>query len=419
MQRISDKHAAMAREARDLLIKEAGRCEDRTQLEDTAVRILSKFANAPGLIHRICESFNSGKSVYKFASGNDETRPEDFAILDGDRVADRIAKQAMAVEMKKCAAFAPRFTENRPEAAPMAKVASAPEKSPAEYLELDMRQPMIPITINNVLDHQGDLINKLAFAVDRAKLDKANAFDSLEREASHMNKSAKAEVSSIGSAYYKELFAEAAEIFKTDAPLRKFASTPKCPNTPVFEKLENLIEKSYIVDNYQQLLKTAAADMCDNIRKLADAYHEHCELEKMASGMNDLLTGALAGTALPEAFGLKGESKADIYNSLRTPDVENVLRELEMKRNFYEVYADDYISSFPLEQVQDAYNAAIQKLPDKLKAHPSSATQLIRSWVTKTLSHGGVVSAEDAADVMEAADKLRSETGIVGNPFRD
>lgn len=419
MQRISDKHAEMAKEARDQLIKEAGRCENREQLEDSAVRILSKFADAPGIIHRVCESFNSGKSVYKFATGNDQTRPQDFAILNADQVEKRILQKAGTREMKKYASFSPRFTENTPVTTGLPKAASASEmRNPAEYLELDMRKPMIPITISNVLNHQGELINKLAFAVDRAKLEKARALEDLTREASHMDKIAKHEVSSIGSAYYKDLFAEAADIFKTDMPLRKFAAAPQCPDTPAFNKLETFVEKSYIVDNYQQLLKTAAADMCGNLRKLANAYRLYTLIEKRAGGLNDLVTGAVAGSVLPEAFGLKHETKADIYDSLRTPSVDNVLRELEMKRNFYEVYADDYISSFPLEQVQDAYNAAIQKLPDKLKAHPSSATQLIRSWVTKTLSHGGVVSAEDAADVMEAADKLRNETGGIGNPFK-
>lgn len=419
MQKISDKNAALAKEARDLLIKEAGRCEDRQQLEDTAVNILSKFASMPGIARRVCESFNSGKSVYKFTSGNDQTRPEDFAILDVDRVCDRIVKQACAQEFSKTASFAPKFGTVELPVAIMKKTASAeePSKTPAEYLEMDFRRPMLPITLNNVLTHQCDLFHKLASAFADARMAKANALDTLAREASHMSKEARAEVSSIGSAYYKEFFNEASELFKTDLPLRKFASTPQIPNTPVFDKLEDFAEKSYICDNYQELIKTAAADICNNVRRLAGAYRIFRLMEKKAAGMNDMLTGALAGTVLPEAFGLSAGSKKDIYNELRNPNVENVLRELEMKRNFYEVYADDYISSFPLEQVQDAYNAAIQKLPDKLKSHPSSATQLIRSWVTKTLSHGGVVSAEDAADVMEAADKMRGETGGVGNPY--
>ena len=110
--------------------------------------------------------------------------------------------------------------------------------------------------------------------------------------------------------------------------------------------------------------------------------------------------------------------KAAVYDKILNNNVRNMLRELEVRRNFYEVYADDYISTFPVDDVRTAYNVAIQKLPERMRRHPSSATQLVRGWVTKMLSRGNVTSAEDAEDVMNAAVNLRNE-GFELNPYRE
>lgn len=417
--RNEDKNVKIAQETLTELVEKAGACENRDELNKIAAGVLSKLANHPGVIDRVCEAFNSNKALYKLSNKDPEVRGGDFLLLNAGEIKGLINKTAGAREMKKLASLKPRFYET-PKAAEkpieMKKTASA--FNPADCIELDTRPGFENITICNVLDHQEDVLTKLAFAIDQADLAEQKALDKLERKISHLSKEAKASIASIGAAHYGELFKDIAPMFG-EVSLKKFASAPKLPEEEIYKLMDDCVERAYIKDNYKGLLKAACADVCDNLRKLAGAYNlARLSMRKRASVV-DMATGLVGGTVLPEALGLKDENKAKAYSSIMNQNVGNLLRELEMKRNFYEIYNDDYISTFPIHQVQDAYNAAIQKLPEKLKRHPSSATQLIRSWVTKTLSHGGITSAADAADVLEAASKLRFERSVDENPFEE
>jgi hypothetical protein len=419
--RNDDNNVKAAQQALDELVKVAGACEDSDQLHTKAADILSKLANHPGVIDRVCDAFNSNKALYKLSSADAEVRGGDFALIDKNRIHSQITKTASAREMKKLVTLKPRFYSNtKPEKQPTEQVKkTASAFNPAACIELNTAPGMLTVTINNVLNRVEDTFQKLAHAVEEHSIECEIAVDAVTREATHMSKQAKAETKSIGSAYYGELFASFDKTFDTDLPLRKFASTPVCPNTPVFQKIAHAVECEYVRDNTKALLKQAAADTAELLRKLAGAYNLYRIGMRKSASIADTMVGAAIGSTfdeVPTAFGLDTDKKSEREKVLNA-NVSNALRELETRRNFYEVYNDPYISTFPMEQVQDAYNSAIQKLPERLKAHPSSAVQLIRSWVTKTLSHGGVTSAEDAADVLEAASKMRFENMGASNPF--
>lgn len=418
--RNDDNNVKMAQQALSELVKVAGACEDQDQLNRAATKVLSKLANHPGLIDRVCEAFNSNKALYKLSNKDPEVRGGDFLLLNSRTIGGLINKTVSQREIKKMASLKPRFyatPKETPEVPEMEKEASA--FNPAECIELNTSPGMLPLTISNVLDHVDDTLQKLAHAIDVNSLEHDSALDSVKREASHMSKQAKAETMSIGSAHYCELFDELKSMFETELPLRKFASAPECPDTKVFNKIATAVETGYVLDNSKQLLKQAAADTVELLWKLTGAYNLYRIGMRKSASVGDVVMGALVGDTvkgIPEAFGTDATTEGEREKILNA-NVANALRELETRRNFYEVYNDPYISTFPMSQVQDAYNAAIQKLPERLKAHPSSAVQLIRSWVTKTLSHGGITSAEDAADVMEAASKMRFETTKSNNPF--
>ena len=414
-----NRNISDAKHALDLLVKEAGACEDREQLEKVAASILgAELGDRYGVAQRVCDAFNSNKALYKLSSKDVNVRENDFAILDSNHVINLMKKSTSGNAVKKLANLQPKFYANTPENPPkheMKKTASA--FNPADCIDLGTSSN-VPLNIVNTLNHVEDTLQKLAHAIDRYEDNATRAMDKVERESVHMSKEAKAETYSIGSAYYGALFAPFEQTFETDAPLRKFASAPVILNTKIFGMVDDAVLANYELNNSKALLKQAAADFVGVIKKLAGAYNLY-RLRKKA-GVGGTIIGTALGntikTGLPEALGLdttvEGE-KAKLLNA----NVANMLKELETRRNFYEVYDDPFISTFPLEQVQSAYNTAIQKLPENLKAHPSSATQLIRSWVTKQLSHGGITSAEDAADVLEAANKLRYETRNTGNPF--
>jgi flagellar biosynthesis chaperone FliJ len=387
------------------------------------VEIFGKdLEDSPELTRRACEAFNSSKSQYKFTYGNDKTRDADFAILDPNKVIKDITKGRQLKDVKSHTGkkYKAVFTENRDDKDQskdsLEKAASAEAPiDPATYIELDTRPEMLGVTISNTLNHQRDMLLKLAYGIDDAETDIHKAQEDVERAAAHLDKIAAGRVVSIASAHYGKLFDGVREAFPTYLPLLKFAADPVVPNDPIFEKIANYTEKAYIRDNKKQLLKQAAADISGCLRKLASCYNL---LRKNAGGIGATMLGSALGPSLREALNLDKGRKNEVYNKLLNTNVQNILRELETKRNFYEVYADDYISSFPVSDVQVAYNNAIQKLPESLRKHPSSATQLVRSWVIKMLSRGSVTSAEDASDVLDAARAMRFE-GRDQNPYED
>ena len=413
---MADKNVEMAREALNSLIKVAGGCEDRDELHKQAVAILgAKLGQNEGLIKNACMAFNSNKAVYKLSNATDETRDNDFAILSPDAVFSDICKQASAKEVKKVASMKPVFRHVEPKAeTSLKKAASGEVYNPANDIEIDPSVRNMGLTIYNALNGAVKVVQKIATGVDMARNSHCNALDNVNRVISGLPKQAAAEVRSIVESTYGTL---TEGIKWQEHELKKYASAPKMPKGGVYDQLEDVAIKSFVRTNREKLLKTACAEFAQTAVKLAGAYNlQKYTLRKKADGIASRIVGTAIGTALPEVLGLHGGLSAKNYEDIMNPNVRNVLRELEMKRNFFEVYDDDYISTFPIEQVQTAYNSAIQKLPDKLKKHPSTATQLIRSWVTKQLSHGGVTSAEDAEDVMKAAESMRNEN-IDINPF--
>ena len=423
MDKIDNKDVSRARDALTKFISASKGCEDSASLEKKAVEIFGKdLENSPELARRACEAFNSSKSQYKFTYGTDETRDADFAILDPDKVLKGIKENKQLKEVKEHTGkkYKATFSENPTETAEdkkgehkLGKVASAETVvDPATYIELDNRPEMLGVTISNILDHQRDTLMKLAYDIDSANTEIHRAHEEVSRAASHLDKIAAGRVVSIAQAHYGKYFDGLQEIFPKDLRLLKFAADPVVPNDAVFEKIANYAEKVYICDNKKQLLKQASADISTCLRKLASCYN----LLRKNAGVGSTMIGSALGPSLREALGLDTGQKNKVYEKLLNSNVQNVLRELETKRNFYEVYADDYISTFPVSDVQVAYNNAIQKLPESLRKHPSSATQLVRSWVIKMLSRGSVTSAEDADDVLNAAKAMRSE-GQYRNPY--
>ena len=414
-----DKNVEIARAALDTLVKTAGGCEDRDELHQKAVDIFgAKLCTNEGLIKNACMAFNSNKAVYKLSSAKDDTRGNDFVVLNPDQVYKDICKVASAREVQKVAGAVihPTFTHSVPKAqTSLKKAASGISSNPADFIEIDPSVRNMGLTIYNALKSAAGVVHKIATGVDIARHSYCSAVDNTNRVIAGMPKSAAAEAGSIATTKYGSLLHD---LQWGDQPLKKYASSPMMPEGGVYDQISDVAQKAFVHESRKNLLKVACAEFAQTANRLAGAYNlQKYSLRKQA-GFVSTMAGTAVGNAAPGIFGLTSGEKDKLYNELMNTNVQNTLRELELKRNFFEVYDDDYISTFPIEQVQDAYNAAVQKLPEKLKKHPSSATQLIRSWVTKQLSHGGVTSAEDAEDVFKAAESMRNER-IDVNPFSE
>ena len=84
---------------------------------------------------------------------------------------------------------------------------------------------------------------------------------------------------------------------------------------------------------------------------------------------------------MPDAFGITDGDYNKVAEKLFTPTVQNKVRELSTKRALYELYNDDYISSFSDDQIVDAFNQVLQQLPPNERLRPALNTALIKSRV--------------------------------------
>lgn len=400
----------LAQGALNELIKCAGGCEDREKLEEEAVRVFEKLANHKPLIKRACEAFNSNKAVCYLSKHADADRGNDFAILDADSIIAKISNRGSQRELKKAASLHPLFYTETSEttAKGIEKAASTGTFDPVSEVKLNINPEVLDINIINMLDQQEDALSKLAFGKDAAEFKEAEALDKVYRTASHLGKQAKADALSICSAHYGPLMDDKlSEALKTDLPLRKFAAAPIPPKGGIYDDVENYMSCKMVSEARGEMLKEASCELVDTLRKLAGAYN----LYKVAGGL--LATSAMATVASPafrKTVGLSDDDEAALLDSTITPNLKNVLSEMELKRSFFDVLNDDYISTFPVEQVQEAYNLALQKLPPKARMQPSLHTAVLRGWVTKYLSHGGTASAEDTEDVLKASRYLNGLT---------
>ena len=403
-----ENNVKLAQDALNELIKCAGGCEDRGKLEDEAVRVFSKLASHKPLIRRACEAFNSNKAVCYLSKHADNDRGDDFAILDADRIIGKISKEDSQRALKKAAALHPLFyTEPTAPTKTFNKTAAAQQFNPKNEVALNINPEILDLNIINMLDQQEDSLSKLAFGKDLAENKQASALDRISRVAAHMDKQAKADALSICAAYYGPLMdTEVTDILKTDLPLRKFAAAPVPPSGEIYDALETYMERKMISEARGEMLKEASCELTETLRKLAGAYH----LYKAAGLLYEGASATVASPAFRKTIGLSDDSESELVDSTITPNLRNVLTELELERSFFDVLNDDYISTFPIEQIQDAFNMAVQKLPPKARTQPSLHTAVLRGWVTKYLSHGGTASAEDTEDVLKASRYLDGPT---------
>lgn len=397
-----------AQTALNELIKVAGNCEDREKLEKTAADIFEKYLQGkPALIKRACEAFNSNKAVCLLSKRSDSDRGEDFAILSAPNVIARIDNHASQTALKKAASFKPLFYSNEQpaEAVKMQKVASTFD--PVAEIKLNINPEILELGIIGQLDRHEDTINKLAFGIEHAKYHTAQAFENVSRMASHMSKQAKADTLAVCSAHYASMMTnELANLFATDLPLRKFAAAPQLPDNDICSAINDYMGCKMVEGCREAMLKEASAITVDLLRKLAGAY----TLQKKASVLSAGAAQLLRSPGFNKTLGLSDDGTAELLDQTITPNLRNVLSELELKRSFFDILNDDYISTFPIEQVQEAFNAAMQKLPPNARQTPSLHTAVLRGWVSKYLSHGGTASAEDTEDVLKASRYLSGRT---------
>ena len=420
MAKLSKSDEVRARNAVLECIEKTAHITDSDMLNKTAFDILYReLGDKPALLKRACEAYNSNKSIYKLSHADDNTRGDSFALLDAVDMYKKASDKAMVDAMKKTASAgvftAPRYFTVESEA-PMQKTASDPVvQSKPKYDTSNIDVSTKTATYNRVCEVgtacEG-LFNKLASDESVAGNKLMSALAAFRNEMLKASPAQRKEAASLICAHYGQFGDELLQRFNATPGVTKVASdktitykgTPRLPHNDLYDAARAVREANQLYKRASMLKCKAIADMMTPFRDIMDV----CLLRKNASTAS-LAAGALMGNimkAAPYALDIKDVDSAKARMKLRTPKLQNALRELEMKRVFYDMMADSYISGFPVPDVLNAFNESVASLPITEQGRIGAHGPLIRSWVTSRLSRGNVPSEADAERILRATEAL-------------
>ena len=376
MKRITDQKTELAKNALLECIEKTAGIEDKEELNKQAFDVLYKhLGDQPELLKRACEAYNHKKSLYKLESATDDTRGDSFAILDAPALYEKALNKKHTEDMTKVASAAmkPMFwadevpiAEDIAEEIPLQKFASA--ETASTYVDKQWTPREAQYELTEELRDDANLIYKYANELDSARVQYSNAMDRMTLELATMPMSMRKQAASLIVSVMGSFGDTLIDEFNKKRPMQKLASVSR------IESRGTLRFPS------------------DNVYKYA----------KLAKKANDDFN-------MPEAFGITDGDYNKVAEKLFTPTVQNKVRELSTKRALYELYTDDYISSFSDDQIVDAFNQVLQQLPPNERIRPALNTALIKSRVIDYLGRGGVASAADADKILAQTRYLASQ----------
>jgi hypothetical protein len=320
--------------------------------------------------------------------------------------------------MKKAASAgvfkAPRYFSIE-QTTPMQKAASAPTtKAKPKFDTANIDVSTKSATYNRICEVGNNceaLFNKLASDESIAANNLTKSLAEFRYEMNRATEMQRKEAAELICACYGEFGHNLLERFNMMPGVRKVASTtstkykgtPRMPHNDLYDSVRQVRKANQLYKRASMLKQKAIADMMTPVRDIMDV----CLLRKNADG--SMAAGALMGSIasnIPKALDIEDISSSKAREKLRTPKLQNALRELEMKRVFYDIMADKYISGFPVPDVLNAFNESVASLPITEQGRIGAHGPLLRSWVTSRLSRGNVPSEADAERILRATEAL-------------
>jgi hypothetical protein len=188
------------------------------------------------------------------------------------------------------------------------------------------------------------------------------------------------------------------------AEVIKYKGTPRLPHSDLFDAVKKVKHADSMYKRASMLKNKAIADIMTPLCDIMDG----CLLRKNAAA-EGMAAGAILGNVInntADALDIDKVPSHKAREKLRTPKLQNAIRELEMKRVFYDMLSDNYISGFPVPDVLTAFNESVASLPVTEQGRIGAHGPLLRSWVTSRLSRGNVPSEADAERILRATEAL-------------
>jgi hypothetical protein len=396
--------------------------DDPKELNEAVYNVLSKrLGDKPELLKRACEGYNSAKSVYRLGAATDDTRGNDFAIVDAPALAKRAADEARGRFISKAASAAgvckAQFAIDAPKHSCISKTASAREEEATRVPESKSMggAEVLGETIA-CLDDMCYSLRKVANEYKNTQSaihdSEVRFFNSMDNLSAPMRKQA----SEVLHAYYGEVGDKLVELYNCARPMNKVASYSKTrykgsvavPSDDVYEKAHDVLKTHILTKEASTITEGFAASAMSMI---CDLFNTHQSMRKEAaislpvpSMGNEVLGKALIGSELVDnTFKLQDKKQsASLEQEINTTNLVNALKRHSVKRAFMHTATDPTVARYPLHQVTAAFNDALAELPVHMRSLPPSAfSALIKSRTIARLGRGGAASASDVEQIQQ------------------
>lgn len=420
--------------------------DDPKELNEAVYKVLSKrLGDKPELLKRACEGYNSAKSVYRLGAATDDTRGDNFAIVDAPALAKRAAEEARGSFITKSASAngfnKAQFTVDKPSNHVMSKVASAPT-GPTQPVQC-MRKLSSAEVIGEVTSYLDDIRYSLRKVASEYKdIDKSikNAESGFFDEMDKLDNSMRKEAAAILHANYGEVGDMLVSLYNSARPMNKVASycknkykgTVSVPDDPIYNKAFAVLKAHVLTKEASEITRGFAESAMSVVRDIFDA---NLGIDKKAAAPalsslvpsptfgQDIFGKTILGTELIENVPKLSDSKqsSELEKEITTSTLMNALKRHSVKRAFMSTATDPTVARYPLHQVTAAFNAVLAELPVHMRDIPPSAfSALLKSRTIARLGRGGAASGSDVdqiQQIQQAYSKLRPEelAGVVSS----
>lgn len=384
--------------------------DDPKELNEKAFDILYKeLGDKPELLKRACEGYNSAKSVYRLGAATDDTRGDNFGILDAPALAKKASEKSRASFINKAASAygmsKAQFSTDPVQRATMQKSASAERKEEVPPMR-KLSSAEVIYEATEYLDDVRYSLSKIASEYKRALAGVTPQEDKFILEMEKLTPVMRKQASEILSAHYGEVGDLLVSLYNTAKPMSKVASYTKnkykgsvsIPSDPVYKSAENVLISHVMTKEAAKITAGFAEGALDAIK---DIFSSTTKLRKQAAA-EGVLGKAFLGSELLESLPkiTEGKSKADLEKEINTTELINTLQQHSIKRAFMKTVTDPTVTRYPLHQVTLAFNDALAELPVHMRRLPPSAfSALLKSRTIARLGRGGAASASDVDQI--------------------
>lgn len=358
--------------------------------DDVIVKVATEMRLSPPEVCRVVEMYNKAKSVAILKTASSDSRADDFPIANMNNVMDKIygqrkvAEEAGTITRRDYSAI--YFATPMDKAAAEIKVTERVNTMPVKLAEEQQHAVAMVGSINRVRHAFRSEMAKLARELDVT----ANKIAALVETGRPKDvvKYSRNMVNGLGKLAYERLLDVVSARLSYSFKIPTMDKTAHAVVMPCDELHTKSCELAKLVERYDAFKKVASA-----FEKRADE-----ELGELARMMQHVDMGLRQrGTKVPEAY--------SDPETLMPTDRSNQMKPIGARRALFDIYeSDPIVRSYPIDQVQDAFNS-VQETAPGLARNPMWMVSSMR----RMLQQGGAIDPFEVKGMLEASSTRSGE----------